>query len=586
MRSALLTCMAAVLVAGCSSSYFERWADREVAPILEDIQEEVNTERLPATPPGVIEPKPEGPSINLADGMGADPLQQAAYGAKVVCGEGYDCLGSLFAALEPRLRWLSFGLYPAGLRQVCLPAWRAAATDAPRIERTRYIDLDDALALAFFNSRDFKNQKESLYLSVLGYTLVRHDFSWRPNASLSGEISTAGSSSGESVDSADARATLSLARRLLSGGSFALGASASQSGGIGGAGTDSNASSLSAGFSHPLLAGTGTAAREALVQAERGLLYDARSFELFRQGLAISTITRYFGLLRQRRFIESAKQRVEQASFLYERSKALFDKGTLTKVDEFRAKQGLLDAANDLNIQAESYSLALDRFKIQLGLPTDENVDVAEESIDPQIIRVDLEAAVATAMENRLDLLTAKQQLEDAERSVQIARNALLPELELFAQAQASSEEDLLNYSRDGGSAVLGLRLSGFADKKAARNAYKSVLIGLTRQRRSYTLSEDNVKLDVRDTVSNLRRAEVSLAIQAEQVQLAEDTVEAALIQLERGEKSNRDVVEAQTQLQDAKNALVRAKVDYLIAVIELRRDMGTLRVNERGQWR
>ena len=406
MRSALLICIAALLLAGCSPSYLERSADREVAPILEDIQQQVNMERLPETPAGVIELKPEGPSMNLADDIGAGALQQAGHVAKVACREGYDCLGSLFAAVEPRVRWFSLGLYPGGLQQVLLPAWRAAAADAPGVERTRYINLEDALEMAITNSRDFRNQKESLYLSVLAYTLVRHNFSWRPNASVSGDISTQGSSSGESVESADASATLSLARRLLSGASFTVGASASQNGNLGGPGTDSNASSLSAGFSQPLLAGTGVAAREAMVQADRSLLYSARSFELFRQGLAISTITRYFGLLRQRRFIETGRQRVQQASFLYEQSRALFDKGTLTKVDEFRAKQGLLEAANELNIQVESYSLALDRFKIELGLPTDENVDIAEEAIDPQIIRVDLKSAVATAMENRLDLLT------------------------------------------------------------------------------------------------------------------------------------------------------------------------------------
>ncbi len=55
---------------------------------------------------------------------------------------------------------------------------------------------------------------------------------------------------------------------------------------------------------------------------------------------------------------------------------------------------------------------------------------------------------------------------------------------------------------------------------------------------------------------------------------------------LERGATSSRDVVEAQTALQDAQNALVQAKVDYLIATITLRKRIGTLRVDERGMWR
>jgi len=588
MRKIFAAFFVTALFAGCSASYFVDSADREVAPILREMNDTVEGERLPSTPSGVITPKSEAASREPQRPRDVSMLERAAYAVRLACGEGYDCFGALLASMGPAGGLLLPGVPAGGVGRAVLTAWRAAAEGAPRIERTRYLDLEGALAIAFSNSRDFRRQKEALYLTALSYTLVRHDFSWRPSGTVSAEIATDGGGSGQTVDTADADAALTLARTLLSGGAVSVSASVSQRGAMDGPADDGNSSSLSASLRHNLLAGTGAAAREALVQARRNLLFAARDFELFRQDLAISTIRQYLDLLRQRRFIESAGQRVEQATFLYERSKALFDKGTLTKVDEFRAKQGLLEAANDLNTQRESYSLALDRFKISLGIATDENVDVAEESIEPEIVEVNLSRAVEIALENRLDLITAREQLEDAERAVEISRNALLPELEVFAEAQVSSESagDLLDYRKDDGSAALGLRLSGFLDKKAERNAYRSSLIALARQRRAYTLAVDNVKLEVRDTVSNLRRAEVTLAIRAEQVKLAEDTVEAALIQLERGEKSNRDVVEAQTQLQGARNALVQAKVDYLIALIELRRNIGTLRVNERGQWR
>ena len=97
---------------------------------------------------------------------------------------------------------------------------------------------------------------------------------------------------------------------------------------------------------------------------------------------------------------------------------------------------------------------------------------------------------------------------------------------------------------------------------------------------------EDEIKRDVRDTVRTLNRAEVSLAIDGKRVRLATERLEVARIDLERGATSSRDVVEAQTGLQDAQNALVQAKVDYLIATITLRKRIGTLRVDERGMWR
>lgn len=516
---------ALVAFAGCAG-YYERSADREVAPIVRDLNARVDVERVPETPQGVLAPKPGGPEIRTEVSAAAGPAET--------------------------------------------------------------INLEQSLAMAFSTSRDFRSQKESLYLSALSFTGVRHQYDWRPSAVLSGDVTANGSGDAPTSTSAAATATLALTRRLLSGGTFAVSASGVQGGRLGGGATDDNASNLGLTFSQPLLAGAGLAAREALFQAQRGLLYDARDFELFRQSLAIDVISRYYGLLRQKRFIETARANMEQSRFLYERSQALFEKGRLSRVDAFRAEQEYLQAQNSLSDEIESYNLSLDRFKIFLGIATDRNLDIADQPLTPEIITVDLGNAVRTALENRLDLTTARQQLEDSERSVKIARNTLLPELDFFARGNLPSEGrgDFLDFAADsGGSASAGLTLVLPVDKKNERNAYKASIISLTRQRRSYDLALDNVKLDVRDTVRNLRQAEVTLAIQAKNVELAKSRLEAAQLLFEKGDNSNRDIVEAQTALQDAQNSYVQAQVDYLIATIQLRKDIGTLRVDETGKW-
>jgi outer membrane protein TolC len=519
MRIFLAVVVAAVLAAGCASEY-ERSADREVEPLLAEYQAKVDKERSPETPAGVITPKPEGPEMT--------------------------------------------------------PEVATQAAAAPEM-----INLQQTLALKFSTSRDFRSRKESLYLSMLSFTLTRHNFEWRPSASISGDITAV-----SSPTSATGDATVRLARTLLSGGQFSLSSTAKQNGTTGGTGTDSNSSTTSMSFSQPLLAGAGTAAREQWVQAQRSLLYDARDFEVFRQQLVIDTVSQYYGLLAQRRFLETGKTNVDNLTFLYEKSKALFDKGMGSLLDVFRAEQAKLSGENSYNDQREAYNLALDKFKLTLGYPTGANIDVAEEPIEPEIISVSLEAAVKTALANRLDLLTARQGLEDTERGVEIARNALLPQLDFTANASAGSRSNWLDYSlADTGSASAGLSLELPIDKKPERNAYKGSLISLARARRSYDLAEDNVTLNVRETVRNLRQAEVSLAIQKKRVELAQKQLEAAQIFFEKGEYSNREVVDAQSAVQDSMNAYVQAKVDYLIASITLKKDIGTLRVEENGRW-
>ena len=515
------------LLCGCSAAYYERSADRQTLPIVKDYQGKVDKERPAETPEGVITPRPES----------AEPVSYQ-------------------------------DVAPSG--------------------QPRLLSLKDSLALAFSNSRDFKFQKESLYLSALGFTSVLHNYEWNPSATLSGDISADANGDQPLAAAADARAALALTRRLISGGTFSINAAAMETGEVANVAGDSNSSSASARFSQPLLAGSGVAAREALVQARRDLLYDARDFELFREQLAIDVLSDYYQLLLQRSFVATAKANVDFLTFLYERSDALFNKGMLSLVDVFRAKQEKLQAENRLSDRQAAYNLALDRFKISLGLPTDENVDVADEPIEPEIIGVSLEQAVKTALDDRLDLMSARERLADYERKVLVARNALLPELNFFIQTGISSEpgHDLLDFSTaSGGAASAGLTLVLPVDKKSERNAYKASLVALDRQRRSFALAEDNVKLNVRETVRNLHRAEVSLVIQKENVDLAQQRREAAQLLFEKGEYGNRDIIEAETALQDAKNAYASAKVDYLVANVQLRKDIGTLRVDEQGQW-
>ena len=588
MRKTLLLCLVTAVACGCTTSWYEASADREVYPIMVELEEIVDSERVRETPPGVIEIKPEGAQIDGGRLEAFSFSREFDTAWDLVCGEGYRCLAAPLAAVADVVQSTMLPPVPVTLADAVLPAWRAAHARTPIEPATRYINLEEALVLAFTNSRQFKSAKESLYLSVLAYTLTRHSFVWNADGSVSSDISTSGNGSADTSTSAVANATFSLARRLLTGGNFSVSTSVAQNGTVDGPGSDSNSSSVSARFSHSLLSGTGTVAREPIVQAERSLLYSARVFELFRQELVISTISQYYNLLKQRRLIESSQDLVEQSAFLYELSKALFDRGEGKKVDEFRARQRMLQAQNDLNFKIEDYKLSLDRFKITLGLPTDDPVDIAEEPMDPEIVYVNLTGAVRTALENRLDLMTRAEQLADSRRSVEIARNALLPALEFFAQATASSDAagKLFDYSQDDTSVAMGLSLSNFVDKKAERNAYKSAVIGHARQQRGYTLFVDNIKLDVRNTVSRLRSSQISLAISKEQVELAKTKLEAAYIDFDRGVEDNRAVDDAQTELQSAKDALVVAKVSYFLSQIRLRKDIGTLRVDERGAWK
>ena len=54
---------------------------------------------------------------------------------------------------------------------------------------------------------------------------------------------------------------------------------------------------------------------------------------------------------------------------------------------------------------------------------------------------------------------------------------------------------------------------------------------------------------------------------------------------LEAGRAEIRDLLEAQEDLLSAQNALTAAITTYRVAELELQRDMGVLKIDEKGLW-
>ena len=76
-----------------------------------------------------------------------------------------------------------------------------------------------------------------------------------------------------------------------------------------------------------------------------------------------------------------------------------------------------------------------------------------------------------------------------------------------------------------------------------------------------------------------------SLDIQRRKIETEGRRVRIATIQFRAGNVPNRDVVEAEQGLLDAKNGEIQERVDYEIARLQLRRILGTLVLGPEGLW-
>lgn len=447
----------------------------------------------------------------------------------------------------------------------------------------REVGLADALAVATELNRNYLAERESLYLSALALTGVRNQFSPVFAGTMTALLSDTNATDRVNTDAAGLR----VSQILPTGGVVTLSgdAAAADVGPDGAYRWDADAA---VDFTQPLLKDAGyETSHEALTQAERNVVYAIRDFELYREDFTIGVTSEFYSLVRQQREITNAERDLAAREFLMKQSRAKFEVGLATEVDKLRAEREYLRAQNDLLQQKEAWALSLDRFKIRLGLPTSFPLTIRSEEPRYSKVEISLSAAVEAALHNRLDLLTARDRVEDSERNVRIQVNQFLPALDLTgtygrSAADAGSPSDL---DFDASAWTIGLSLTLPLERTSERNAIRAAMIDLDRTKRSLTLSEDNVILEVRNSLRRLRRAETTLEIREREIEAARKEAEAAQIRFEAGEMDNRNVTDAQNAVLRAENAYIGDLVEYEVARIQLMRDVGILFIDENGKW-
>jgi outer membrane protein TolC len=336
-------------------------------------------------------------------------------------------------------------------------------------------------------------------------------------------------------------------------------------------------------------------AYESRYVAERQLIYAVRSYERFRRTFLVGVAGAYFDAQNLKQTVRNTQKsyltRVEQ----YERAEFIERMGRSDSVlDTFRAESSLRRAESGLAQATERYQSAMDQFKILIGMPVAEELnvidqaeDVASDSLDDLLTDVPLEEAIDTALHYRLDLLNDADRVDDARRGVVIAKNQVLPDLDFRGQLISRSDPNHLSattFSTDRTFWQAGLQLR-VDDRRTEINQYRESMIFLRRAQRGHDQFRDEVRADVRRAVRRIAQTAAIREIEEQNALQNAERLEAAKVQFELGRADNLDVVNAEDELLDARNTAAAAVAAYRVSILAYRRDTGTLRVAEDGSW-
>lgn len=454
------------------------------------------------------------------------------------------------------------------------------------IEGALEMTLSDSWRTGQRSAPDYLASEEQYLLSAISLLIERHQWSPRVSNTTSATLDGSGEN-GDFEHTARLLNELAVTQKLPYGGDVQARWlwDATEHLRRQATGRYRQSSSIALDTSIPLMRGAGLIAQESLIQAERNLVYGARTFERARRQFLVDVATDYFALLQTQASIRNQVQQLKSLRTFEQETAELVKAGRKAEFDRADASNRVLSGLASLENLREQYRLQLDRFKISLGLPVERPLVILPLKLELPEPDADLAGAARQALELRLDLQNRRDQVEDSRRNLANARNGLLPDLNLTAGATLPTDGD----TREGGVAFdpddtsynAGLRLSLPLDRRSEQLRVKQAAIALDRAERDYGTARDNVVLNVRAALRAVDLARFQLKLAEQQVQI---TQRRRLEQeIKKAEIDTRKRLEAESDLLDALNARDRAVTALRTAVLRYLLETDTLRVKRDG---
>ncbi len=338
-------------------------------------------------------------------------------------------------------------------------------------------------------------------------------------------------------------------------------------------------SRLGVSLTIPLLRGFGSEVNLSGVhQAQFALRSTLRSHHQVKVNTVLEAVAAVYNIVQQRELVDLYRSQSERFQGHAIMAKAREKIGLATPIDVYRAQIRLKDAQNSLNRSQEALRNAADRLKIVLAMPLEGALEVVAPLVcDP--LNITISVAVETAMQHRVELKQAVDDIEEAKRVSRVSKNNLHPQLDLVSQYSRLGGDDVFEGITRKTEDNWSVSLISTTDwsRTAEKATYQQSLISLKRVKLNRLTRMDTIRREVRQFYDALIKTQERIEIRNDQIDQARGKLALAKIKFEHGMADNFDLIEAETELQEARTNLLAAQVDYIVGMYRLRAAIGTL---------
>jgi len=323
----------------------------------------------------------------------------------------------------------------------------------------------------------------------------------------------------------------------------------------------------------------------------------------------------YWDLVQARDTLGVQEKALQLADAALKRSELELKLGAMSPLDIFNPQQNYATA--EIGVVQARYLLQQreDALRKQIGADLDPAIrtlpivltETADVPADER--KVDVEAAVQTALANRPDLKASVQALDVDDLQIKTSKNALLPDLSLLGTYTAQGRGGNFYQTAlqpDGTSSFVGIIPGGFPDaltqmfgfgypiyqfglqlrlpirNRSAAADLSDAMVAKKRDTLTVRNVEQNARLNVAQAISQLESAKESVRLSLVALDFGRKYLEAEQKKYELGTSTIFFVLQANQALVNAESAVVQNKIQYKRSVLNLWRQTGEL-LDRRG---
>ena len=314
--------------------------------------------------------------------------------------------------------------------------------------------------------------------------------------------------------------------------------------------------------------------RNSLIRAEKNLEKTESQYTKTQFDIVYNVTQSFYSLYQSIKQLEISLLNVDQRKESYKTSKNKFQAGIIPEVEMLQLEVELASGENEFLTRQQSVEQQKNAFKVLIGLPLSEDIDVVPE-MDYTYFAIDSIKAVKLALQNDVSLKSARIDYELQQYSINEIKSRGRLRADIIANYGINKNDARFNYLTkdlaETKSVILSISIplfdwgSNSLEVESAEATYKNYALGIKN-------SESLIIQEILDIIKRIQLAKSKIEVVTKALEVANRSYAITLERFKTGQIKSDEMVNEQRRLINSKNEHLSAIIEYKKSIAELTR--------------